>query len=144
MSEKLKEAVDGYKDAIEQVHARRTLWLEVTSKKLVEKLNSIRKEYELDAVVQELAMMKNYAGVNLRFHNVHSGISETTSEGFKAFVKEPGNLVFSQSYNGMVNVIVDFPKIEGIINQSNIVVLATVEAHRLDPEGSELPFIANH
>jgi len=123
----LKNSIEKYFEACENVKKRRETWNEQTKTSIKKTLEEIKETYKLDAQVQSFSSGKNIGAVNLSLNNQHSGIVQENEKSMKAFVKDPGYLVFTQSYNGLIHVIVSLPSIDGIVEKQSGVLLATIE-----------------
>jgi len=70
---------------------------------------------------------KNHENVIFSRNDSRSGIVLTSSDGgFKSFIKEGGSLIFSQVYNGNIDVIMTLPHIEDIIPASDPIKLGVL------------------
>ena len=114
--DKIKHAFEDYKAILGQIDARRSFWTQEIHKRIKDTLTEIKDSLKMDCTLQDLQLYKNYSAINLHFNFKPSGIEPLhRGEKFEGYTKEGGYLAFSQSYNGIIFVIIGFPKIKGII-----------------------------
>lgn len=113
--ENLTEYVAKFKNELELIKSKREQWTNVTKPMLKETLKSIKATYDLDWNTYAMEGTTNSEGVNLTFGNSHSGLMERTQKGVRSFVKRGGTLVFSQSYNGDVFIIILYPSVDDLV-----------------------------
>ncbi len=112
--EHLEERVIDYKNSIETVVKKKTLWETSIKKLLVTTLSSIVKQFNIGWNVQQLNWINNNEAVNIIFESFPPELIISTNK-IPTYQFIPGAaLVFSQSYNGDVFVFILFPIIENI------------------------------
>jgi hypothetical protein len=130
--EDLRDRVEHYRNGQLQVEENRTLWTESTKPQLLTALNNFISHFDLNCKVQEVNTYKNYEAVNLTFGNSRSGIVKEKENEIRHFNKFGGALSFSQSCNGMIDVIVLFPFIEEITDKTEKKVIVQVQPSEID------------
>lgn len=127
----LAERVADYKASIETVVAKKTEWQLRTKAILLDTLKSIVSQYDLGWRVQELDWIHNNEAVNIAFESFPPELMDCTNK-IPAYQFIPGGaLVFSQSDNGDVFVIVLFPVIDNAPIDNNILELGVFNPNEI-------------
>lgn len=117
--EHLEERISDYKNSIKIVVAKKTCWQTQTKNLLISTLNKIVEKYSIGWSVQELNWINTNEAVNITFDSFPADLIESTNKIPSYQFIKGGSLVFSQSYNGDVNVFILFPLVENVIDNSN-------------------------
>lgn len=117
--EHLEERIIDYKNSIKTVVEKKLCWQNQTKNLLITTLNAIVKQYNIGWRVQELNWINTNEAINITLESFPPDLLENTNkvESFQ-FIKG-GSLVFSQSYNGDVNVFILYPILDNVIDNSN-------------------------
>lgn len=117
--EHLEERIIDYKNSIKTVVEKKICWQNQTKNLLITTLNAIVKQYNIGWRVQELNWINTNEAINITLESFPPDLLENTNkvESFQ-FIKG-GSLVFSQSYNGDVNVFILYPILDNVIDNSN-------------------------
>lgn len=107
--EHLEERINEYKTSIKTVVEKKIYWKTQTKNLLVKTLNGIVKQYDIGWQVQELSWINTNEAVNITFDSFPPDLIEKTNLIPAYQFIQGGALVFSQSYNGDVNVFILFP-----------------------------------
>ncbi|UEG55243.1 hypothetical protein LLH06_09755 [Mucilaginibacter daejeonensis] len=126
------DAYNGYLFALKRVEIRRKEWIEVRKHLLLDRLRTIKGQFNIDAQVQELEVPNTIGAVALVFNRVDSGITKKDTLPPQVYGLDPGSLAFTQSTNGTVSVFVMMPKIEEHTRESTPDLLRIVEPEELD------------
>lgn len=113
----IKERVIKYKNMLDQVTQWRTTWSKTLKKFILKEVTNVLDATGLDATVSEEEKIKGLEGISIKLGSKKSGIYEMAEGGNerKDFFKEYGTLVYSQLFNGKVQVWMTYPFIEGLI-----------------------------
>ncbi|MBQ4819701.1 hypothetical protein [Aquimarina sp. MMG016] len=121
--EHLEERVIDYRNSIKTVVDKRMLWKTSTRPLLVKTLQTITEQYNIGWKVQELSWIHNNEAVNITFDSFPPELIDCTNL-IPAYQFIPGGaLVFSQSYNGDIYVVMIYPEIENAPQESNLIEL---------------------
>lgn len=120
--DKIKAAAALYQGALAKVKDNRRIWQEVTEKLILSVLNEVAGQVPLNWAVHQTEELENLEGVALVFLPEVSGISHS----YRQFLKQGGQLVFTQTYNGEVLVAVVFPMVEEVIAAAEPKILAKI------------------
>lgn len=118
-SKTLETSVADYVKSLEKVLEKRKLWNEQTRPLIKETLHAICERYDIGWKVQELDWLWNNKAVNLMFDSVPNALTERAGRiaDFE-FVKGTA-LVFSQKYNGDINVLILYPEVADASSESD-------------------------
>ena len=124
----LQAKADQFRVALSEIESNRRLWYDEIKPLLVTVLTRITQETALVAEVQHLDDTLNNEGVNLAFSTAPSGmrsnpesfLNQITEGGqtHRMYVKQGGYIVFAQSYNGLIVVLIGYPHIEEKVTQA--------------------------
>jgi hypothetical protein len=81
-------------------------------------LNKIKKAFDLKWTIYEANDILNYEGIIFSLGTKPSGLTQMTVKGRKKLLKNGGNLIFSQTYNGQILIIIKYPSVEDFIVSS--------------------------
>lgn len=123
--EHLEERIDEYKNSIKTVVEKKICWETKTKKLLITVLNAIVAEYNIGWHVQELNWINTNEAVNITFDSFPAELIENTNKIPSYQFIKGGSLVFSQSYNGDVNVFILYPLVENLRDNSDDTELET-------------------
>lgn len=110
----LEERVQDYKDSIDKVVEKKIYWKTTTKNILLKTLNSIANKYDIGWRVQELNWISSNEAVNITFDSFPPELIEKTNQIPSYQFIQGCALIFSQSYNGEVHIIILFPIIDNI------------------------------
>ena len=110
--EHLNEHIKDYKISIEIVIQKKIYWQENTKAILLKTLNEITSKYAIGWTVQQLNWIQSNEAVNITFDSFPPDLMEQTNKIMSYQFIQGGSLVFTQSYNGDVQVIILFPIVE--------------------------------
>lgn len=130
----LKEKVDALNMANHNIAKNREVWATKTKPLLVEVLGQIVREFPIGWYVQKLDWDQNLEGVNITFKPTNSGIVTKTNSSAKSYLKHGGTIVFSQSYNGEVFVIILYPYVDNFVGKSDNLILGRFNPGIIDEE----------
>lgn len=113
----IKERVVKYKNMLDQVTDWRATWSKSLKKFILKEIKKLLEATGLEATINEEEKIKGLESISIKLGNKKSGIYEMAAEGNerKDFFKEYGTLVYSQLFNGKVQVWMTYPFIEGLI-----------------------------
>lgn len=107
--EHLEERIADYRSSIKMVVDKRLLWKDVTKPLILKTLKGIEAKFDLGWSVQNLKWMQTNEAVNITFDSFPPELVDCTNL-IPAFQFVPGGaLVFSQSYNGDVLIVMLYP-----------------------------------
>ncbi|REE81619.1 hypothetical protein BX611_1154 [Lutibacter oceani] len=121
----LKKHISEYKNSIKTVVEKKILWEKKTKKLLISTLNKIVSTYNIGWKVQELSWINTNEAVNITFHSFPPELIESTNKIPSYQFIQGASLVFSQSYNGDVNIFILHPIIDDLVENSNETDLST-------------------
>ncbi len=130
--EHLSERVSDYKKSIEKVIEKKIVWKTITKDLLLKTLNSITDKYYIGWRVQELNWIGSNEAVNITFDSFPQDLMEKTNQIPSYQFIQGCALIFSQSYNGEVHVIIMFPLIDNIPSDTNTINLGIYDPHELN------------
>lgn len=110
--EHLEERITDYKKSVEAVIEKKIFWQEFTKPLLLKTLENVTSKYKIGWKVQELNWIQSHEAVNITFDSFPPDVIEKTNQIPLYQFLQGGTLVFTQSYNGDVHIIVLFPIIE--------------------------------
>lgn len=110
--EHLQGRVLDYKKSIEIVVEKKIYWQNKTKELLIKTLTKIVNEYKIGWRVQELNWIQSNEAVNITFDSFPPDIITKTNQIPSYQFLLGSALVFSQSYNGDVHVVLLFPIVE--------------------------------
>ncbi len=132
--EDLKGKVERYEESVEKVKQNRKYWQESTKPLLIQTLKEIKTSYPIGWDVQVLDWTTNSEGVNITFGNMPSGITQKSEKSFRHFIKNGGTIVFSQSGNGNIFIIIRYPSIEEFVSEKEHKLLEMVSPDQITRE----------
>ena len=129
----LEKAVKAYLDSLEKVLEKRKLWNEATRPMLLSTLTGIEQKFSLGWKVQELNWLWNNKAVNLMFDSVPAALSDKADfiHDFE-FIRGTA-LVFSQKYNGDINVMILYPEVSVAGSENEFKELGNFHPKMIDP-----------
>ncbi len=110
--EHLEERVNEYKNSIKTVVEKRILWNTQIKFLIIKVLKDAEKTYNIGWRVQELNWIHTNEAVNITFDSFPPEMIEKTNLIPSFQFLKGGSLVFSQMYNGDVEIFIVFPIIE--------------------------------
>lgn len=113
----IKERVGKYKTMLDQVTIWRETWSKTLKKFILKEVKKLLDATGLIATISEEEKIKGLEAITIRLGSKKSGIYAMADKGNerKDFFKEFGTLVYSQLFNGKVQVWMTFPFIEGLV-----------------------------
>lgn len=112
----LKEIAEKYQTLLQNVENYRKEWSKSLKKTIIRELKVLMKAIEIDGEISEEEKVKGLEVVALRLGKGRSGIYEQINKDEKQdFFKDRGALMFSQLFNGKVQVWMTYPLIEGLM-----------------------------
>lgn len=123
-----------YKKTIAEISEKRNRWNNDTKKGLIKILKALIAESGLDIGVYANEELENLQSVYLELHKSPSGIFKSKGGGGTNFVKNGGALLFSQSYNADVNIIILYPHVEEWVEPIAHKVLRILPPDQVTPE----------
>lgn len=121
------QAFDKYYESLTAVNRRRQMWRETIESELFNTLTSVKKGMaQLDAQVKTNKEIANYGSVIFSMNKTPSGIFQQNERSVSNHTKIGGELAFSQSYSGKIDVIIYFPYVEGFTNKTPPKVIETI------------------
>lgn len=121
--EHLEERIADYKKSIDAVIKKKVFWQHTTKPLLLKTLDNVVNKYKIGWKVQELNWILSNEAVNITFDSFPPDIIEKTNQIPSYQFLQGGALVFTQSYNGDVHVVVLFPIIETSTTENSSVEL---------------------
>lgn len=121
--EHLEEHVNDYKKSIETVIQKKIFWNENTKNLLLNTLNKITDKYTIGWTVQELNWIQSNEAINITFNSFPVELMIQTNKLPSYQFIQGGSLVFTQSYNGDVQVILLFPVVENTSPENSFIEL---------------------
>lgn len=121
--EHLEEHINDYKKSIETVIQKKIFWNENTKNLLLNTLNEITNKYPIGWTVQELNWMQSNKAINITFYSFPVELMTQTNKLPSYQFIQGGSLVFTQSYNGDVQVILLFPIVENTSPENSFIEL---------------------
>ncbi len=128
----LEERVKDYKDSIEKVVEKKIHWKTTTKNVLLKTLNSIVNKYDIGWQVQELSWISNNEAVNITFDSFPPELIEKTNEIPSYQFIQGCALIFSQSYNGEVHIIILFPIIDNVQLDNSTIYLGIYDPQEIN------------
>lgn len=129
--EHLEERINDYKISIQTVVEKKIYWETNTKKLLLKTLNSVVKQYDIGWRVQELSWINTNEAINITFDSFPPDLIEKTNQLPTYQFIQGGALVFSQSYNGDINVFMLFPLPDLVTENESDTDLSTYSPHKL-------------
>lgn len=128
----LEERVNDYKDSIDKVVEKKIYWINTTKQILLKTLNDIVKKYSIGWRVQELNWIGSNEAINITFDSFPPELIDKTNliPSFQ-FIKGCA-LIFSQSYNGEVHIIILFPIIDKMQMENPTINLGIFDPQEID------------
>jgi len=117
----LEERINDYKASVEKVVEKKIYWKTTTKNILLKTLNSIVNQYDIGWKVQELNWISSNEAVNITFDSFPPDLIDKTNQIPSYQFIQGSALIFSQSYNGEIHVIILFPIIDNIHEESSTV-----------------------
>jgi len=117
-TEHLEERINDYKASIKTVVEKKIYWKTNTRDLLLKVLNATVEHYNIGWRVQELSWINTNEAVNITFDSFPPDLIEKTNQIPTYQFLQGGALVFSQTYNGDVNVFVLYP-VSGLNDDAN-------------------------
>ena len=108
----LEERVNDYIISIEKVVEKKIYWKTTTKNVLLKTLNAIVNKYDIGWRVQELSWISSNEAVNITLDSFPLELVEKTNKIPTYQFIQGRALLFSQSYNGEVHVVIIFPLID--------------------------------
>ena len=130
--EHLNERVSDYKKSIEKVVDKKIIWKNETKIILLKTLKAIAKKFDIGWRVQELNWIGSNEAINITFDSFPPDLIEKTNLIPSYQFIQGCALIFSQSYNGEVHVIILFPLIDNIQLEDSTVNLGIYDPQEID------------
>lgn len=130
--EHLQERVLDYKKSIEKVVEKKIYWKTVTKNLLLKTLSSITSKYNIGWRVQELNWIGSNEAVNITFDSFPPELIEKTNQIPSYQFIQGCALIFSQSYNGEVHIIILFPILDSAQIDDNTINLGIYDPQEID------------
>ncbi len=130
--EHLQERVLDYKKSIEKVVEKKIHWKTVTKNLLLKTLSSITGKYDIGWRVQELNWIGSNEAVNITFDSFPPELIEKTNQIPSYQFIQGCALIFSQSYNGEVHIIILFPILDSTQIDDNTINLGIYDPQEID------------
>ena len=110
----------------DEIESRRALWTNNTRQVVIDSLHGVRDNVFIATIQGEEKKVnwhvytadggiEHSESIILSFGVRPSGFKKVTTETIESISKEGGSLVFAQSYNGRVLVIITYPRINGLV-----------------------------
>lgn len=115
----LEKRVIEYEDSIETVVEKRILWNTEIKNMITGILKTAEETYKIGWRVQELSWIHTNEAVNITFVSFPADLIEKTNKIPTYQFLQGGSLVFSQMYNGDVEILVLFPALENSASFDN-------------------------
>lgn len=107
--EHLEERITDYKNSIEAVVDKKSIWNSELKELILTTLTTIVTRYDIGWKVQELNWIYTNEAVNITFHSFPTQLIDCTNRIPKYQFIPGGSLVFSQTYNGDIFVFILYP-----------------------------------
>ncbi|GAB4044801.1 hypothetical protein [Spirosoma jeollabukense] len=116
-----------------QTDSYRQEWQDTTKPRLIEVLTSIQNEVKIGWLVQTVSQITNLENINIQFGAQKSGITknDNINQSYRHFVKQGASLLFGQTANGEIAVVVTYPFIEEWVTQKPAEVIDRVPPHSI-------------
>jgi len=112
----IKGRASKYRDILQQVVDFRNAWEENLKAFIKTTAEDILKHTAIDAQIQIEEKFEHLESITISLGKAISGISENIDKSTKRnIVKDKGSLIFSQLFNGKVQVWLTYPLIEGLM-----------------------------
>ena len=130
--EHLSDRVRDYKESIEKVVDKKILWKNETKLLLLNTLSTIANKFDIGWRVQELNWIGSNEAINITFDSFPPELIEKTNLIPSYQFIQGCALIFSQSYNGEVHVIILFPLISNIQIEDSTINLGIYDPQELN------------
>ena len=130
--EHLSERVSDYKKSIEKVIEKKIVWKTITKDLLLKTLSRITNEYDIGWRVQELSWISSNEAVNITFDSFPPELIEKINQIPTYQFILGCALIFSQSYNGEVHIIVLFPILDSSQIDDNTISLGIYDPQEIN------------
>ncbi len=112
----LKDRAKRYQEILDQVVTYRDEWGSSLKHFIINKSEEILKQTDINANIQVEERFKNLESITISLGKSLSGISEVVDENVnRSIVKDQGALIYSQLFNGKIQVWMTYPLIEGLM-----------------------------
>lgn len=111
----LQSKVNKYKSIIESTKSYRKDWNESLKQMIMDALKEINDVSELGAVIELQDSVKNLEVILFSLGHEMSGIAEklANSKATRPMIKNNGQLIYQQLFNGKIMIMIAYPFIEG-------------------------------
>jgi hypothetical protein len=121
------KAFDKYYESLINIGSRREVWGNEIENLLITTLKSVKAEIKIGLQIQNVKQVNNYSSIIFCLNNTPSGLFKPLgASSVENYIKIGGALVFAQSYNGKINIIVRFPYIENFLSEMDVKVIKTI------------------
>ncbi|WP_020599426.1 hypothetical protein [Spirosoma panaciterrae] len=116
-----------------RIELYRKEWQEVAKPLLIKTLSSVAEEVKIGWIIQTVTAIKNLENVNIQFLSQPSGIrkDDNINHSHRHYSKEGASLMFAQTVNGEILVVVTYPFIEEWIAEKEPETIAFVSPNQI-------------
>jgi uncharacterized protein YgbK (DUF1537 family) len=133
LSPTLTKKLTQYTELIQSVAEKRELWKSMRLL-LLSRLKTIVEASSEQLDVSNNDTVTNYESIILSFRGGHSGLVRASDTRRKALIKEGGYLLFAQSVNSKLKIIVVYPSVEDTISQQVSELIGKIDLSELTEE----------
>ncbi|MBL7779852.1 MAG: hypothetical protein JNM22_01460 [Saprospiraceae bacterium] len=109
----LQRKVGRYQEVLNNTRRYREVWHQSLKQMIVEQLTHLSSASGLTGTIEVRSDISNLEAVVFSMGSVESGLSEQIGNGLKRdLIKNNGNLIYQQLFNGKVLVLINYPFIE--------------------------------
>mgnify|MGYP001203997937 CR=1 FL=1 len=109
----LQRKVDRYQEVLHNTKRYRETWQQSLKQVIIDQLTALSAASGLAGTIEVRSDIANLEAVTFSLGSVASGLSEPVGNGIKRdLIKNNGNLIYQQLFNGKVLVLINFPFIE--------------------------------
>lgn len=120
----MNNEIDKYKRCLESISAKRNKWVSDTKSQLLNSLSNIIDQSDMDWHIVVDDKINNLETISLTLKNSNSGLHNKDHH----YEKIGGSLVYSQTYNGDIKIIINYPKIKNVVEtQPSFIVIKIVD-----------------
>lgn len=129
--EHLDEHINDYKKSIETVVLKKIYWKEHARPILLNTLKAIADKYVIGWTVQELNWIQSNEAINISFDTFPPELLKQTNKIKSYQFIQGAALVFTQSYNGDVLILILFPIVENTLPENSSLELGTFNPNEI-------------
>lgn len=131
----IKERADKYRLQLQQVKDFRKIWKEQLKVFIQEKASEILEQTGISGKILVEERFENLESVSISLGKGISGISEQLGEDTKRnIIKERGSLIYSQLFNGKIQVWLTYPLLEGLMEMREPKMIGIYKPNKFDEE----------